>query len=131
MKDVNEFVKTCVDITYIEDSECYGHYPFQLFVEKSDDKIEMCALALGGNVLQCYSKFKEYKKSSAKRIFMSLDFPSGGDIKNDFVAVFSLIDNKIGIFAIPYNPDNGKIHKRIDISDHLIGILDQFITIIS
>ena len=127
MKTVEEFVKSMVKIEFIEDSECYGHYPFQLFAETKDGKFEMNTLALGGDVESCYGKFSEYKSNDAKRMYMSLDFPKGGDIKDDFVAIFSFENGDINLFAIPYNVEDGKILDIIKISEHLDYIKTQLI----
>ena len=69
MKTVEEFVKTMVKIEFIEDSNCFGHYPFQLFCENKDGEFEINVLALGGDVSSCYRRFAEYKKQNAKAIF--------------------------------------------------------------
>jgi len=130
MNTVKEFVENFVKIEYIENSGCFGHYPFQLFVETSDEKIEINALALGGDVLSCYKRVSKYLKEKANKVFMSIDFPTGGDIKNDFVCIFSIVDNKFDIFAIPYNSENGEIYDEIHESNLLIEILNQFKSIV-
>ncbi len=119
MKTVEEFVKTMVKVDFIEDSECYGHYPFQLFAETKDSKFEINALALGGDVASYYRRFAEYKNNGAKRIYLSLDFPKGGDITEDYVAVFSFENDKIELFAILYKVEDGKILETIKNSTHL------------
>ncbi len=127
MKTLDEFVKTMVRIEFLEDENCYGHYPFQLFVETKDETFEMCALALGGDVLSCYRKFGEYKNDDAKRIYLSLDFPSGGDIENDFVAIFSMENDKIDLFAIPYSTKDGAKLELINKSSHLDLLKSEFL----
>jgi hypothetical protein len=109
MKTVEEFVKKMVKIEFIEDSNCFGHYPFQLLCENKDGGFEINALALGGDVDSCYRKFAKYKKEGAKRIYLSLDFPKGGDIENDYVVIFTFENNKVELFAIPYEINGGKI----------------------
>lgn len=126
MENVKEFVDKLVKIEYLDDSNCFGHYPFQLFVETNDGKFEMNALALGGDVISCYKRFRKYLKEDSKKIFMSLDFPSGGDIKNDFICIFSAVDGIIDIYAIPYNTENGEKYEEIHTSDLLSEISDQF-----
>lgn len=126
MKNVKEFVDKLVKIDYIDDYNCFGHFPFQLFVETSDGKFEINALALGGNVLSCYKRFKKYLKENSKKIFMSLDFPSGGDIKNDFICIFSAVDGILDIYALPYNTENGETYEEIHTSELLSKILEQF-----
>jgi len=113
MKNVTEFVDKLVDITLLEEFDCYGHYPFQLFVETSDGKLEMNALALGGDVAACYNRAAKYIHKNAKKIFLSLDFPKVLDSKNDFVAVFSVENGNINMFAIPYNPETGEKYEII------------------
>ena len=126
MENVKEFVDTLVKIDHQDDFNCFGHFPFQLFVETSDGKFEMNALALGGDVLSCYKRFRKYLKENAKKIFMSLDFPSGGDIENDFICIFSAVDGVIDIYAIPYSTENGEKYEEIHTSELLSKILDQF-----
>jgi hypothetical protein len=111
MKNVEEFVATMVKIDIIEDSNSYGHYPFQLYVELEDGKSEMNALALGGDVASCYKRFAKYKKENAKRIYLSLDFPKGGDIENDF----------------DYNTLNVTVNYRLRISNEPDQVTVQFI----
>jgi len=130
MKNVKEFVDCLVKIDYVEDSNCFGHYPFQLFVETNDGKFEINALALGGDVLSCYRRVKKYFKENSKKIFMSLDFPSGGDIENDFVCIFSIVNNSFDIYAIPYNTETGEKYDEIHNSDLLSKLLTQFKDII-
>lgn len=119
MKTVEEFVKTMVRIDFVENSECFGHFPFQLLAETKDGKLEINALALGGDVAACYRRFAKYKNSGAKRVYMSLDFPKGGDIKDDYVAIFSFENNEINLFAIPYKTKDGTTLDYIKTSDHL------------
>jgi len=128
MKSVEEFVKSMVKIEFIENSNCFGHYPFQLFCEDKNGKFEMNALALGGDVKSCYKRFSEYKKQGAKRIYMSLDFPSRGDIENDFVAIFYFENNELNLFAIPYSLEDGKQLDVIKKSDFLDIIKYQIIS---
>ena len=128
MKTVEEFVKSMVKIEFIEDSNCFGHYPFQLLCENKDGGLEINALALGGDVASCYRRFAEYKNNDAKRIYLSLDFPSGGDIENDYVAIFVFENNEINLFAIPYEIEEGKTFEIIKESSHLDKIKAQMET---
>ena len=128
MKTVEEFIKSMVNIEFIEDSNCFGHYPFQLLCENNEGGLELNALALGGGVASCYRRFAEYKNNGAKRIYLSLDFPKGGDIENDFVAIFTYENNKIELFAIPYEIEEGKTFDRVTNSDHLDKIKAQMKT---
>jgi hypothetical protein len=126
MENVKEFVDKLVKIDYLDNYNCFGHFPFQLFVVTSDGSFEINALALGGDVLSCYKRFRKYLKEDSKKIFMSLDFPSGGDIKNDFICIFSAVDGALDIYAIPYNTENGEKYEEIHTSELLSKILDQF-----
>jgi len=126
MKTIEEFVKLMVKIDFIEDEKCYGHYPFQLFVETKDNKFEINALALGGDVASCYRRFAEYKNNGAKRIYLSLDYPKGGDIDDDYVAIFSFEDGVINLFAIPYKVEDGKVLDYIKDSTQLDRIKSDF-----
>jgi len=126
MKTVESFIKSLVKIEFIEDSNCFGHYPFQMFVENKDSTYELHSLALGGNVDSCYKRFAAHKKQSSKRIYLSLDFPKGGDIENDFVTIFTFENNEIGLFAIPYSK-NGETLDIIKNSTHLDLIKSEFL----
>lgn len=125
MENIEEFVKALVKIDFVEQSECYGHYPFQMFAKTEDGQNHILALALGGDVATCYLKFKDYQNKGAKQIYMSVDFPAGGDIKNDFVAVFYFENDELKVFAIPYEPETGKILDRITESTHLTLLINQ------
>jgi len=128
MKTVEEFVKTMVKIEFIEDSNCFGHYPFQLFCENKDGGFEINTLALGGDVSSCYRRFSEYKKQNAKRIYLSLDFPKGGDIDNDYVAIYAFENNELSLFAIPYEIKDGKTFDTIKNSTQLDLIRTQMLS---
>lgn len=125
MKSLKEFIDSMVTVEFIEVSNCYGHYPFQLLAETKDGILEINALALGGNVAACYDRFVDYKNEGANRIYMSLDFPRGGDINTDFVAVFSLENGEIKLQALPYSLLDGKILDPITESKHLNDIMAQ------
>lgn len=126
METVEDFVKDLVRIELMEDSEDYGHYPFQLFVEKEDGTFEMNALPPNADVLSCYRRVATYVKENAKKIFLSLDFPRGGDIEHDFVCIYSIINGKFDIFAIPYNTETGEKYDEIHESEILTKIMNQF-----
>jgi hypothetical protein len=87
---------------------CFGHYPFQLFCENKSGDFEMGSLALGGDVASCYRVFGKHIKGDAKRVYLSLDFPKGGDIENDYIAIFTFENGVINVFAIPYDTEDGK-----------------------
>jgi len=126
MKNVKEFVEQLVKIELIESEDCYGHYPFQLFVETNDGKFEMNSLALGGDVESCYKMAKQYLDDGAKKIFMSLDFPASLDIENDFVCIYSIVDEVFDVYAIPYNTETGHIYDEIHSGEMIDKILEDF-----
>jgi hypothetical protein len=126
MTTTKEFIEQLVDIQYVESSNCYGHYPFQLFVETNEEKFEMNALMLGGDVLACYNRVRHYVKIGSKKIFLSVDFPAGGDITNDFVAVFSILEGVVVSLAIPYDANVGTIYKQVLFSEQMKFIESQF-----
>jgi len=131
MNTVKEFVENMVKIDFVEQSNCYGHYPFQLYAETEDGRMEFNSLALGGDVLGCYNRVKHYRALKSKKIFMSVDFPAGGDIEHDFVCVFSIVGNKIEIYAIPYNEKDGTIYPEVHESNLLDDIMKEFKSIVS
>ena len=124
--DVKEFIEKSVKIDLIESENAYGHYPFQLFVETSDGSFEMNALMLGGDVLSCYRRVRDYVREEAKEIYLSVDFPKGKDIVNDFVCVFSIKDGVCDVLAIPYEPETGETFEIITKSILLDEILGNF-----
>lgn len=127
MKDVNDFIDTLVTINYIESANAYGHYPFQLYVETKEKTVELNALLLGGNVSACYLRAKAYLIKGVKALYMSIDFPAGGDIDNDFVTVFYIdADNKISALAIPYDTKTGEKFEIIYKCEMLTNILVEF-----
>ena len=125
MKNVDEFVEKVVKIEFIEDFGCAGHYPFQLFVEKEDESFEMDALLFEGDVTSCYNLFAKHKNEGARRIYMSLDFPKGGEIESDYVVVFIFENGGINLFAIPYS-DDCEMLDRIEDSPRLTKSKQDF-----
>ena len=126
MKTIEEFLESLVRIELIEDSKCFGHYPYQLFCEKNDGSSEINAIAIG-QVSLVYNRFALHKKNGAKRIYLSVDFPAGGDIHNDFVAIFSFENDLLSVFAIPYDNTNGEIFDVITQSTQLDLIKSQML----
>lgn len=114
-----------VKIDLLEEQGEYGHYPFALYAEK-EGKADMNALALGGDVAAAYRRVKHYRDSGYQKIFIALDFPKGGDLKKDFVAVFSVINNDAECIAIPYSPKSGRRYAIIEKSEHLTKLLSEF-----
>ena len=125
MNNVNEFVERLVKVEFIESSECFGHYPFQICSKTKDGSLRLGALALGGDVVSCYRALKKELEEGCTEIFLSLDFPANGDIENDFVAVFSVVNGLCSLFAIPYDQD-GNILERITKSKILDQIFEEF-----
>lgn len=119
MKDIEDFVKTSVDIEFKEESGTYGYYPFHMFVEKKDGHVDIIVIAGVNSVADCYKLMTKYVLESAKRIYMALDFPAMGDMKNDFVAVFVTENTNFDLFAIPYNTIDGTVYERINKGDTL------------
>ena len=130
MKSVEQFIESMVKVEFIESSNSFGHYPFQMFAEKKDGTFELSALALGGAVASCYKVFKERKESCAKRIYLSLDFPKGDDIYNDFAAIFTFENEVLDLFVIPYEPETGNTFDIIKKSSHLDLLKDQMLKFI-
>lgn len=126
MKNVNEFIESVVEIDFIEQSNCFGHYPFQMWVEDKDGENTMAALALGGDAAACYRKAISYIKDGAKIVYLSLDFPAIKGIDNDFVAVYSYENKELKCIAIPYDTKDGNLFKRIEEGEAINMLIDQF-----
>lgn len=122
--NTQEFIEKFVTIDFVESSGCYGHFPFQMFVEKADGSFEADALAISG-VVNCYRIFVSKLDKKPKSVFMALDFPAGGDIETDFVAVFSFENGAMDILAIPYNPKTGEKKEVLKTSHLLAAIKSQ------
>jgi len=125
MKTVEEFIENLVDISFIEEYECYGHYPFQLVAIDKDSKMSMNALALGGDVLSCYNRTKELITKDSV-VYLSLDFPASEWIDNDFVAIHEIRNNKLNVFTIPYNYETGEVFDRVNEGKHIDIVIKQF-----
>jgi len=122
MKNLTEFRESMVKIEFIEQSGCFGHYPFQLFAEKSDGTNQIEALFLGGNVKECYQLFAIHVNKGAKRVYMSLDYPASGDISKDFVVLFQYEQGNLNLTAIPYSEFNGECFNLLTQRDILSTI---------
>ena len=131
MNNINDFIKTLVSIDKIEGTNDFGHYPFQALSESKDGEITISTLALGGDVISCYKIFKKQRTEGATKMYMSLDFPAGGDIKDDFVMVFSYENKELSKIAIPYNIKTGERLDPITESNHLEKIFNNFKSVIS
>ncbi len=104
---LDNFIKDFVDITPQENGD-FGHFPFQCFTVTKDNKLEIGALALGGDVVACLKYFSLAVLKDARQVFMSVDFPANEFIKTDFVAVFYCHRQAIDVVAIPYNTATGE-----------------------
>lgn len=126
MKNVKQFVKALVKIEFDEGEKEFGFYPFQMWVEDKDGNHILNSLLMGGRIKEIYKMVNEFYHNGAKRIFLATDFPKGGDIAYDFVAVFSVIGKETELFAIPYNPQTGERYPEVHKSTHLDLMLDNF-----
>jgi len=104
---LENFIKDFVDLTTQENGD-FGHFPFQFFTVTKDNKLEIGALALGGDVISCFKYFSLAVIQDAKQVFMSLDYPGNEHIPQDFVAVFYYHKKRIDVVAIPYDTATGK-----------------------
>jgi len=128
---INKFISQLVKIECIESSNEYGHYPFQLYAELETGATELSSLALGGDVEACYKKFTHYVvKLNAKQVFMSLDFPAGGDISTDFVVIFAWTLGKLSAVAIPYTAE-GDVLAPVSESSHLKSVASELMDTIN
>lgn len=119
MKDLKEFVEKLVKIEYLDHCNAFGFYPFQMYVEESVGKVVVCSLDLGGDVRAVYKLFTEYFNKNAKRIYLAIDFPTTGDIINDFVCVIGYEKEEMTLYAIPYNIETGDTFSEIRDSETL------------
>lgn len=126
MKTVEEFVKSLVKVDFIENSDCYGHYPFQLLSTDKEGKTSMCALALGGDVQACYERTKELLKPDSVT-FLSLDFPAVFDAKHDFIAVYEIRNKDVKMFAIPYDEETGEVFEKEIQGNYIDALRKEFI----
>lgn len=113
MKDLKEFVDQLVKIEFLDHCNAFGFYPFQMFVEDKEGKLNMVSLDLGGDIRAVYTAFNDYFKLNPKRIYLALDFPANMDISNDFVCIIGYELEEFTIYAIPYNTENGETFSNI------------------
>ena len=130
MKTTAEFIDSFVNVSYLEADKAYGHYPFQLFVETKDGSCELNALFLAGDILSVCRRVRQYVIQDAKMLFLSVDFPAGGDIDHDFVCVISVQDRECTALALPYDPSTGERFTEVKEGIQLSGILAQFKSIV-
>lgn len=110
--ELKKFTESLVQIEFKEEMEGYGHYPFQMIAESPEGNLELNCLALN-DVRLCYAKFATYYKKGYPKIYMSVDFPNVGDIRQDFVCIFSYENGVLKAMAIPYNNKNGELSPAI------------------
>lgn len=126
MKTTQQFIDALVTIDPINDSKEYGHYPFQLLAVDAENKAELAALDLGGDVKGCYKAFRAYVAREFPYIFMSVDFPAMFDMTTDFVVIFSLVEGNLEVCALPYDSKTGKRYPIVTESKILDQIKSQF-----
>lgn len=117
--------KDGIDINVIEKGK-YGHYPFYMHVLTDDDKLEINALALAGDVLAVYHKVQQYRMGAFKEIFLSIDFPASGDMPDDFVACFFLVGDDLELVLIPYNNETGERYEEVTGGKTIDDLKKQF-----
>ena len=125
---LQEFRDTFVKIEYLEDEKTYGHKPFHLHAEDGERPnldTEVPPMDMNDFYRPIGLLYLAVPNST---IYFSVDFPAMEDMKNDFVAVFSVIDKKFSIVAIPYNPETGEVYEDVKLEDSVVlgKILDEF-----
>lgn len=121
-----EFIESMANTSFIEEHNCFGHYPFNMISVMPDDKMIMAALALGGDVRSCYKAFKKMIDDGAKIVHMSVDFPKGLDIPTDYIGVYSFENGKSEVIALPYNVIDGKFGDRVTEGTMVDHLMTQF-----
>lgn len=124
MKDINEFVQATVEIKKQNNGK-FGYYPFHVFAERENGECDFIVIADIESIEDCYKIMSMYVANKCKRIYMAIDFPAGGDIKTDFVAVFSSAGKHFDLFAIPYSPEDGTVYEIIPICEQLKRIVSD------
>lgn len=125
---LQEFRDTYVKVEYLEDEKAYGHKPFHLHAEDStrpelDTEIPPMEMSMFYRPLALL-----HKAVPDSIIYFSVDFEAMEDMKNDFIAVFSIIDKEFSIVAIPYNPETGEVYEDVKLEDSVVlgKILGEF-----
>ncbi|MGC2239153.1 MAG: hypothetical protein WA584_23560 [Pyrinomonadaceae bacterium] len=86
-----------------------GHHPFYLIAEQANDEMAMVAMDLN-DVHLVYAWVLKYVLNNAKKIYFTMDFPAGKDIKTDFVAVhFKKNDEPWEILLLPYDEKGNRL----------------------
>jgi len=125
-KTIEEFTEKLAKVEYLTNFEVFGHYPFQFFAQKEDNKNVMGAMLLGGNVAAVYKTVIEQLKAKAIKVYFTTDFPAVLDIKNDFIAVWACENQKVTVFAIPYCCKTGKTFETIYKAEALEALKNDF-----
>lgn len=117
MKNRTDFIKNFVNISFIEDHNAFGHYPFSMLSQK-DDSLNISALAIGGYdaVRKCYYRFCEEIRNGNDIVFMALDFPQQEGFEYDFLGIYeyNCKSKEFKISALPYNTLNGETFDLIE-----------------
>ena len=124
---VKEFRDKYLKIEFIEREGIWGMYPAFMHIEhpKREDFNEQACLE---GVEEYYLSVRAAMTINPPVLYLALDYPAGGDIKNDFVVIFFVLDGVADCFAIPYNNETGEIYPDIFPHDYrqLEEILIQF-----
>ena len=124
--DKQKFIEQFVEIEWVENSDCFGHYPFQLYVEAGDgNKCIALATDMRGVMEMMDKELKGYEKA-----FIALDFPAIDDMKTDFLAILCLSPEKQEISAITYNAETGDILNNNANGKALDNILSQIVSMV-
>lgn len=116
--DLKSFRESFVKIEPIEGTGAYGHHPFQLIAVTADGGNEINALFIQ-KMHQVIKRVKEYIAEEAKEIFLSLDFPAGNGIPNDFVLCLHLVAGKSHeTMVIEYSTEDGSVFKESSGDDY-------------
>lgn len=130
MSNINEFIDSFVKIEYIEQSNCFGHYPFQMLIENKDGSKELHSLCCNYTCVSDYFRhFKNAQNEDVKAMFMSLDFPKLNDIEHDFIAILEYKEGLISLIAIPYN-ENGESLGIVKDNFALKKIYDDYVKVV-
>jgi len=120
MKNITEFIKNCVKLNKIENSEDFGLYPFPMY-SIEDNNADMFSLAFGGDVEKCYNKFIQEIIGGKEKIFMALDFPPIMDMEQDFICIceYESNENELTITGIPFCVKTGDLNNTVTEKDNL------------
>ena len=124
---VKEFVDKYLKIEFIKEEGMWGMHPAFMHIEhpkREDFNEEMYA----NGVEEYYLMVNLTMRVNPSVVYLALDYPAGGDIKNDFVVIFFVLNGVADCFAIPYNNKTGEIYPDIFPHDYrqLEEILIQF-----